>query len=216
MLDLSNAIRVRLARAQHHAVRLLDARAIASGNEAQRLLEEAAGLVRLARGGDADAAEKARRCIIEADGCVANVEASAAWPEMAEELQEVEDRARGWVARYGSPTERQALDDAIRRARLALEARKEAELTRLKGVMEQLADSAWSRSPGAWTRAFGYWRSRVSEASDLRAAEACVKRGEEARVKGDDPGLERACRELADLMPVSAKERRQAFGSGVR
>jgi len=85
MLDLSSTIRVRLARAQHHAVRLLDARAIAAGNEAQRLLDEASALLRLARGGDADAAEKARRCIIEADGCVANVEASAAWPEMAEE-----------------------------------------------------------------------------------------------------------------------------------
>lgn len=216
MLDLSNAIRVRLARAQGHAVRLLDARAIAAGNEAQRLLEEAAGLVRLARGGDADASEKARRCIIEADGNVATVEASAAWPEMAEELQEVEDRARGWVARYGSPTERQALDDAIRRARLALEARKESELARLKEVMEQLCSSAWTRSPGAWTRAFGYWRARLSEARDLRAAEACVRRGEEARAKGDDAALERVCQELSELMPVSAKERRQAFGSGVR
>lgn len=216
MVDLSNAIRVRLARAQGHAVRLLDARAISAANEAQRLLDEAAGLVRLARGGDADAAEKARRCIIEADGNVATVEASAAWPEMAEELQEVEDRARGWVARYGSPTERTALDDAIRRARLALEGRKEAELARLKEVMEQLCSSAWSRSPGAWTRAFGHWRSRLSEARDLRAAEACVRRGEEARAKGDDAALERVCQELADMMPVSARERRQAFGSGVR
>ena len=216
MLDLSNAIRVRLARAQAHAVKLLDARAIAAGNEAERLLIEATGLLRLARGGDADASEKARRCIIEADGCVATVEASAAWPEMAEELQEVEDRARGWVSRYGTPSERQALDDAIRRAHNALEARKEAEMARLKDVMEQLCGSAWSRSPGAWTRAFAHWRSRLSEARDLRAAEAAVKRGEEAKQRGDDAALERACSELAELMPVSSADRRQAFGSGVR
>ncbi|MSP55591.1 MAG: Hsp70 family protein [Myxococcales bacterium] len=216
MLDLSNAIRVRLARALGQAVRLLDARAIAAGNDAERLLGEAAALVRLARGGDADASEKARRCIIEADGEVATVEASAAWPEMAVELQTVEDRTRGWVARYGSATERQALDDAIRRARAALEARREAEVCRLQEVMEQLATSAWSRSPGAWTRSFAHLRSCLAEARDLRAAEAAVRRGEDAKSRGDEAALEKVCHELADLMPVSAADRRQAFGSGVR
>ncbi len=216
MVDLASAVRVRLARAQAHAVRLLDARAITAGNDAERLLNEVGGLLRLAKGGDDDAAEKARRCIIEADGEVATVEASAAWPEMAEELQRVEDRTRGWVARYGSESERQALDDAIRRAHAALEARREAEVCRLQDVMEQLATSAWSRSPGAWQRSFAWLRARMSEVRDLRAAEAAVKRGEEARAKGDDAALEKACHELANLMSVSPADRRQAFGSGVR
>lgn len=210
--DMLDQISVRLERARPGA----GVRHLAVAAEADNLLAEARPCLRGARGGDADAAEKARRCLLDAEGAVAQLESASAWPALEEACQEEVAWSAAWVGRFGTATEQQSLDEMARRLRGALTARQSGEIKRLRDLVRRLGNAAWARSPGAWQRAFEYYVARLGEATDLREANALATRGRAELARGDEAALQRTVDALDDLMPPDVQERKRAWHSGVR
>ncbi len=169
-----------------------------------------------ATGGDGDAAEKARRSLIDLDASLAEQEAATAWPSTIERAREETESLSGWVARYGSDTERRTWADATNRLEQLLTARKATDVERQIGVLRRLGVACYYRSPGAWQEQFQHAAARVSEAADLAAANAAVRDGRAALARDDNAGVEAALRKLWQLLPPEAEERRLGHDSGVR
>src|SRR5262249_49832145 len=148
------------------------------------------------RGGDLDAGEQARRGILEFDAMLADVEAEKAWPELQKNLEDRYTWALSWVAQYGSPPERAALDKAYKSGKQALLARQEREVQRQVNLISQLGHSAYVRQPGAWEHLFEHAASRVSECTDIRRANELIAKGQQAMREGRTADLELIVQQL--------------------
>jgi molecular chaperone DnaK len=216
MVESLGALQARANAAQADAFRRGDPDGIVKLGEAARLLAEAERDLAAARGGDADAGEKARRAVLEVDATLAELEAAQAWPLAVEAARHTVATAAGWVGRYGDETERKIFRDAVARIDQLVTARKAADVEREARAVEQLGNACYYRSPGAWETQFDWYAARVSEATDLRRATALVKDGRSAIQRGDTPAVETALRGLWQLLPPSAEDRRLGHDSGVR
>src|SRR6185437_11874951 len=112
-------------------------------SSARLQLEQIRRNVTAFRGGDLDAGEQARRGILEFDAMLADMEAEKAWPELQKSMEDRYTWALSWVAQYGSPAERAALDKAYQSCKQALVARQEREAQRQGNLMSQLGHSAY-------------------------------------------------------------------------
>lgn len=198
------------------AARAGDATALARIERSRGMLTSSRDDVTAARAGDADAGEKARRMLLEADALLAEVEAEQAWPEAVGRAQHEILTAAGWIGQYGDEVERRALRDAEGRIRQLVTARQAADLEREVRAVRRLWVAAYYRGPDSWEAQFQLFAARVSEASDLPRAEAAVRAGREAIARQDRAGIEAALRVLWTLLPPEAEERRLSHDSGVR
>jgi molecular chaperone DnaK len=180
------------------------------------LLEDLGREIELARGGDPDAAEKARRSLLEIDGGMAEIDADLAWPALEAEVRAQTAGAMGWLSRYGTDDEQRMAREttaALEKARIAKDAR---EVQRQLRIIQNLGTAAYYRWPDAWENELRFAESRASESTNVRRAMELVREGRRAVDKSDRAGLERAVRELWKLMPADAEERRLGHSSGVR
>ena len=167
------------------------------------------------RGGDLDAGEQARRGILEFDAMLAEVEAEKAWPELQKRMEDRYVWALSWVAEYGSPAERAALDKAYQSCKQALVARQEREMQRQLHLVSQLGNSAYMRQPGAWERLFEHGAARVSECTDIRRATELVAQGRQAMRERRTADLESIVDQLWKLLPVDRVEQQLGHGSAL-
>ncbi len=172
--------------------------------------------VQAARGGDADAAEKARRALLEIDAALGDIDAELAWPALDGMIHNNLANATSWLSQFGSDAERKVLTDTIAVLEKARHARDMREVERQLRIVARLGDAAYFRHPDAWRWQLEDVRARSSEASDLPRAMALVGEGERALARGDMPGVERAVRQIWPLLPVTAEERQRGHSSGVR
>jgi molecular chaperone DnaK len=179
-------------------------------------LEDAQRNIAAARGGDADAAEQARRELTDFDSLLAEVEADQAWPELAQKIESDFANAVSWVAGHGSEAEKSTLDAAYQACKRAFVAKHADEVERQLAVIRRLGSAAYFRHPGAWQWELEYYAARISELTDLRRASELVAKGQEAARKEDRAGLEQAVRALWQLSPVDRDEQRLGHGSGLR
>lgn len=168
-----------------------------------------------ARGGDQDAAEKARRTLIEADGLLGDLEAANAWPELTNRVYEEHSAATFWLEQHGTDTEKRALVQCMQFVERALRAKNAKEVERQLRTITRLRNAAYLRDP----HAFSYELDRAVEVvhlcSNPAKAQALIQRGRDAESAGNQRELERAVRELWALMPVDAGDRSLGFDSGV-
>ena len=167
------------------------------------------------RGGDLDAGEQARRGILEFDAMLADVEAEKAWPELEARMEERYVWALSWVANYGSPAERAALDKAYQSCRQAIVARQEREAQRQLTLMFQLGHGAYVRQPGAWEHLFQSAAARVSECTDIRRATELVAQGQQAMRERRTAELESIVHQMWKLLPVDRTEQQLGHGSAL-
>lgn len=188
---------------------------VASLSCARMQLEQIRRNVAASRGGDLDAGEQARRGILEFDAMLADMEAEKAWPELQARMEERHAWALSWVAEYGSPPERAALDKAHQSCKQALLARQEKELQRQIDLMSQLGHSAYVRQPNAWQHLFQHSAARVSECTDIRRATELVAQGHQAMRERRTAELESIVHQLRKLLPVDRKEQQLGHGSAL-
>jgi molecular chaperone DnaK len=172
--------------------------------------------VEAARGGDADAGQKARRGLLDLDAQLEQAESGLRWPELEETVREELALASSWVAQFGSPLEQKLFDEAMRACERARAGRQSVELQRHLRSVRKLGNAAFFRHPSAWEWQFETASSRVSEASDVARAEELVRKGRRALEQQRREELRQVVEQLWRLLPEDAQERRLAHDSGVR
>jgi molecular chaperone DnaK len=180
------------------------------------LLAEASAGLEAAQGGDADAAQRTARLLLDLGAALDSVEQELAWPELDAEADDAVRLAVPWVAAFGTKNEQKLFEEALEAVRAARKAREAAELERQLRVVRAMGDAAFSRDPRTPHLEFDWYASNVGEALDLPRAAALVARGREARARDDASEMRSINRQLSDLFPSSPEARRRSFGSGVR
>ncbi len=169
-----------------------------------------------AQGGDNDAAQKARRTLLELDADLEHLELDRNWPEILKESNESLIWATSWVAELGLPHEQHLMNETVKSLRKAQDDRDPAELQRQLRLVSRLGNTASRRHPEAWSRRFEYAASQVGDATDIVKAQALVKEGREAQSKGDNDTLRSIVQKLWQLLPTDVEKRRLSYDSGVR
>ncbi len=184
--------------------------------EAKRALEAVGPDLDAARGGDADAAQKARRALLDADALLEDVEAEKRWPELEELARWRLTWAMEQVEAFGTPTEKRMLQETAEAIERARKFREALELERQVRLATRLGNASYFRAPDSWERMFDNACADVSRASDLPRAQKLVRDGEKARAKKDRNALRDIVRELWDVLPPDARDKQLGFDSGVR
>jgi len=189
---------------------------IAKLDKVEARLSEAERDIDAAHGGDADAAQKARRTLIEIDAVLAEADMARKWPELDGDARLTAIYATSAVAHWGTDPEKRLLDEVIAAMEKARADRDAGEMQRQLRLVQRLASAARSRDPDYWRFQLEYAASDVAKARDLPKAQRLVADGKAALERGDLEALKRAVRGIWELMPEDAEARARAFESGVR
>ena len=187
----------------------------AMGSAESRLREAEAGMV-AARGGDADAAQRVLRLLLDLNGELDSTDSQLAWPELEEELAQAIETSLAWVSELGSKAEKLLHQRAMEAAERARESQNAPELDRQIKVLRSLTNAAFAKDPEAPVYSFEWYLSHLSEATDLRKAHHLADQGRTALTQGDKEALKTINRQLDELFPGTAEERRKSYGSGVQ
>jgi molecular chaperone DnaK len=206
----------RLRAAKSQAFSSADAEAVAALSAADARIPDIRRDAAAAAGGDADAAQRARRNLLELDEAIEAIEARMRWPEVDQDAQERVANAYSWVAVYGTEAEQRMLDEAATGIQRARERKDVAETERQLRLVSAAMDAAFFRSPNAWRRIFEHYASRADAANDLPRAQELVSRGRAAAERRDEAELRTIAEELKRLLPVDELDRRLGFNSSVR
>ncbi|MEP7121499.1 MAG: Hsp70 family protein [Byssovorax sp.] len=179
-------------------------------------LIDAANDAEAARGGDADAGQKARRTLLELDGMLEECEADKRWPELESRARRTLSEATIWVGQYGSKSEQMLLEEAAQAVEKARAERNAVELQRQLRVVTNLYNACFQRHPEAWAWMFEDAASEADQATDMVRARTLVQTGRKAIEKNDMDALRGVVQDLWKLLPVSAQKRRLGHDSGVR
>jgi len=185
-------------------------------NHVPELLYEAKRTMAAARGGDADAAQRLRRLLLEVNGIMDSVEQTLEWPDLVQEADEQIEISVSWVAAWGTASEQTLLDQAIVAAKAAYESRDALELDRRVKTIRNLGDAAFARDPRAVYFSFDWYSQNVTSAMDVPLASELLNSGRDAYERRDADALKLINIRLHPLFPGTEKERRQSFESGVR
>jgi len=179
-------------------------------------LSEAERDIDAAHGGDADAAQRARRALLDVDGTMAEAELARKWPELDEQARHAAISASSTVGMYGTEAERVLLQDVLSAIEKARRDRDPAELERQMRLAQRLSNAAFNRTPEAWEWYFEDAASEVSKCRDLPRAQKLVTEGKAAIERSDNAELRRIVKALWQLLPENSEARRKGFDSGVR
>ncbi|AKT36845.1 Hsp70 family protein [Chondromyces crocatus] len=210
------AMRSRLRALKRDALRREDAHALGKLTYVECALPEVERDVEAARGGDADAGQKARRTLLDLDVTLEEAESEKRWPELTSEAQIALSTASHWIGEHGTKMEQQLLGEAAEAVARARAERNAVELQRQLRLVRNLSNAAFYRHPKAWQWAFEEAASEVDQATDLVRAQGLVLEGRQALERGDMPALRSITEQIWKLLPVDVQKRRLGHDSGVR
>lgn len=179
-------------------------------------LSEAERDIDAAHGGDADAAQRARRALLDVDGTMADAHLSRKWPELDAEARSLAIGATSTVGMHGSDAERALLQEVLAAMEQARSTKDAPELERQMRLARRLSSAAFNRTPEAWEWYFEDAASEVSRTTDLPRAQKLVAEGKRAVDKGDNETLRKVVKDLWSLLPEDSEARKRGFDSGVR
>jgi len=179
-------------------------------------LSEAERDIDAAHGGDADAAQRARRALLDVDGTMSEAELSRKWPELEDAARQAAISASSTVGMHGTEAERAMLQEVIAAIEKARRDKDPAELERQVRLANRLSSAAFNRTPEAWEWYFEDAASEMSTMKDLPRAQILVADGKAAVERGDTDELRRIVKALWVLLPESSEARKKGFDSGVR
>lgn len=180
------------------------------------LLAEADRSLGAARGGDADAAQKLGRLLLDAGAALDDAEAIFEWPELADEARRFALTYTPLVAEWGTPSEQQLFDQALAAAGAAQRARNAVELERHLEAMRAIGKASYCRDPRSLSRELEWVAANVTQAVDVARASEILERARAADAGGNRAASRAVLAEIWSLFPTSAEEQRRSFGSGVR
>ena len=179
-------------------------------------LSEAERDIDAAHGGDADAAQRARRALLDVDATMTEADLARKWPELDEQARHAAIAASSTVGMYGTEAERTLLQDVMTAMDKARRDKDAAELERQMRLAQRLSNAAFNRTPEAWEWYFEDAASEVSKCRDLPRAQRLVTEGKAAIDRGDNGELRRVVKALWQLLPENSDARKKGFDSGVR
>ena len=179
-------------------------------------LSEAERDIDAAHGGDADAAQRARRALLDVDGTMAEADLARKWPELDHQARHAAIAASSTVGMHGTEAERSLLQDVLAAMDKARRDKDAAELERQMRLAQRLSNAAFNRTPEAWEWYFEDAASEISKTRDLPAAQRLVTEGKAAIARSDNAELRRVVKALWQLLPESSDARKKGFDSGVR
>ncbi|MBX3162812.1 MAG: Hsp70 family protein [Deltaproteobacteria bacterium] len=179
-------------------------------------LSEAERDIDAAHGGDADAAQRARRALLEIDGTMAEADLARKWPELDAEARHAAIAASATVGMHGTDAERSLLQDVLAAMDKARRDKDAAELERQMRLATRLSSAAYNRTSEAWEWYFEVAASEVSKMRDLPKAQRLVTEGKTAIDDGNTDELRRIVKALWNLLPEDSEARKKGFDSGVR
>jgi molecular chaperone DnaK len=211
-----DAMRARLRELRSDAHRRDATRVIGKLTFVEVSLSEVEADIAAARGGDADAAQKARRTLLEIDGLLEEADADKRWPELDDEARESVSWASVLITKWGTPSEQTLFNEASQAVEKARAARQPVELQRQLRVVRALRAAAFYRDPRVWEKLFESASAEADRATDIVKAQALVRDGKKAVQRGDMAALKPIVEALWELLPVSAQSKKLGYDSGVR
>ncbi len=179
-------------------------------------LSEAERDIDAAHGGDADAAQRARRALLDVDATMAEADLARKWPELDAAARQAAIAASSTVGFHGTDAERSLLQEVLAAMDKARKDKDAPELERQMRLAQRLSSAAFNRTPEAWELYFEDAASEVSRARDLPRANKLVSEGKTAIERGDTEELRRVVKALWQLLPDDVEARKRGFDSGVR
>ena len=179
-------------------------------------LSEAERDIDAAHGGDADAAQRARRALLDIDGTMAEADLARKWPELEAAARQVAIGASSTVGMHGTDAERALLNEVLAAIDKARRDKDAPELERQMRLASRLSAAAFHRTSEAWEYYFDDAASEVSSMKDLPRANKLIAEGKAARDRGDTEELRRVVKALWQLLPEDSEARKKGFDSGVR
>lgn len=179
-------------------------------------LAEAERDIDAAHGGDADAAQRARRALLDVDGAMADADLARKWPELEQKARDTQIAATSLVGAHGTAAEQSLLAEVMAAVDKARADRDASELERQLTLLQRLAIGAYQRTDEAWRGYFADAASEISRADDLPRANKLVSEGKTAMERGDTQELRRVVKALWQLLPEDSEARKRGFDSGVR
>ena len=181
-------------------------------------LSEAERDIDAAHGGDADAAQRARRALLDVDATMAEADLARKWPELDAASRQAGDRARRRPSASTAPRPSarccRTCSAAMDKARRDKDA---PELERQMRLAQRLSSAAFNRTPEAWEWYFEDAASEVSQrARPAARAAARHARARPRSTRGDTDELRRVVKALWQLLPDDSEARKRGFDSGVR
>jgi molecular chaperone DnaK len=179
-------------------------------------LSEAERDIDAAHGGDADAAQRARRALLDVDGTMAEADLARKWPELDESARHTAITASSMVGMHGTEAERALLQEVLAAMDRARKDRDAPELERQMRLASRLSSAAFNRTPDAWELYFEDAASEISKMRDLPRAQRLIDEGKAAIARSDHDELRRVVKALWQLLPEDSEARKKGFDSGVR
>ena len=179
-------------------------------------LSEAERDIDAAHGGDADAAQRARRALLDVDGTMAEADLARKWPDLEAAARQTAISASSTVGMHGTDAERALLNEVLAAIDKARREKDAAELERQMRLAQRLSAAAFHRTSEAWEFYFEDAASEVGSMKDLPRAHKLIIEGKAARDRGDTEELRRVVKALWQLLPEDSEARKKGFDSGVR
>jgi molecular chaperone DnaK len=180
------------------------------------LLLEAERSLPAAQDGDADAAQKVHRLLLDANTALDDAEAVLEWPDLQSEARRSALYYTPLVAAWGTAAEQQLFDQVLQAATVAEKARNAHELERHLEAMRAIGRASYCRNPRALETELDWVTAHVTEAGDVARANLLVERARAARREGNQITLRALVAEIWSLFPAPPELQRKSFGSGIR
>ncbi|HEY5937301.1 MAG TPA: Hsp70 family protein [Kofleriaceae bacterium] len=179
-------------------------------------LSEAERDIDASHGGDADAAQRARRALLDVDATMSEADLARKWPDLDDAARHTAITASSTVGTHGTDAERALLQEVLTAMDKARRDRDAPELERQMRLASRLSTAAFNRTPEAWQYYFEDAASEMGSMRDLPRANRLVEDGKAAIARGDTDELRRVVKALWQLLPESSEARKKGFDSGVR
>jgi molecular chaperone DnaK len=209
-------MRDRLAELRTSAFRQGQAKAVAHLGRPEQTLAELERDVAAAKGGDADAGQKARRALLELDAMLDEMEAAKHWPELNEKAARRLSFAGRYIAQWGTPAEQKLFAEVSAAFDQARQSRNISEVQRQLRLCTELGNAAYYRDPSVWEDEFEWVSSNIEKASDQARAQALMQQGQQALAADDKMKLREIVEKLWKLLPSDPELRQKGYDSGVR
>jgi len=214
----------RAAEVQRRTFQLGVAAAAQAIGDVSAVLAEAERALPAARAGDADAAQKLHRLLIDVDTALDDADELLEWPDLDEEARRCKLTYTPLVAQWGTPAEQQLYEQELQAASAARRRNNVAELELHLDAMRALGRAAYCRDPHSMADAIDWAAAHVTEAMDVGAAARLLDRARALQAQGPagDPAgdglrtLRALVAEIWEQFPASPELQAKSFDSGIR
>jgi len=214
----------RAAEVQRRTFQLGIPAAVQSIADVSAVLADADRALPAARAGDADAAQKLHRLLMDANNALDDAEALLEWPDLDAEARRCKLTYTPMVAQWGTPAEQQLYEQELEAAGAARTRNDAADLELHLDAMRALGRAAYVRDPRSMADAIDWAAAHVTEAMDVAAAASLLDRARALQAQspaadvagGGLRALRAIVAEIWELFPSSPELQAKSFDSGIR